>query len=178
MMDPVAYLEGQRILGTAFSDETFAAWWSGIRQQRDLMTLVERCLDHAAARVEARHCGCVFDATLGDYPAACRLVLARSHLLLAELDVSGTLLDRHAGEYNDTVCMDIEASFTDWLRERAGAGLITVTGWCGALHHAVLILLYDHFAAALVETKELAILQRINRLIADPIASGSFVLAR
>lgn len=169
MIDPVAYLEGKRILHTAFNDDAFVAWWADIQQQPNLVTLVERCLDHAAARVEARHCGCVFDAPLASYPAACRLVLARSHLLLAELGFTISGLNRYAGEYNDTSCLDIEASFTDWLHERAGAGLTSVTGWCAALHHAVLVLLYDHFAATLVGTKELAILQRINRLMADPI---------
>lgn len=168
MMDLVACLDGKKILRTSFSDEAFVDWWERIRQQRALMTLMERCLDHAAARVEARHCGCVLDGSLASYPDACRLLLARSHLLLEELDLSVAYLDKHAGEYNDTADQDIEASFTDWLGERASAGLSAVTGWCAALHHAVLVLLYDRFAAALVETKELAILQRIDRLMAQP----------
>lgn len=175
MMDLVDCLEGKKILRTSFNDEVFVDWWTQIRQHRALMTLVERCLDHAAARVEARHCGCVLDGPLASYPDACRLVLARSHLLLAELDLSVAFLDKHASEYNDTADQDIEASFTDWLGERAGAGLSTVTGWCAALHHAVLVLLYDRFAAAVVETKELAILQRIDLLMAHPTPTSTAV---
>ncbi len=157
-------LEGAVIVRASFKKSAFVEWLEQIKQQLDLMALVGQCQLHAVGRVPGHTCGCGIRTPLAEYPADCCLALVRSHLLLEELDLTTSWLDMHAREYARAGEKGIERSFTEWLRERMAADLATMTGWCGAVHHAVLTLSCDEFDAGRVTAMDLALLRQIERL--------------
>ena len=156
-------LEGKTFERVTVTAAAFADWLQLIKQQLDLMALVGQCRLHAVGYVAGHTCGCGVHTPLSAYPRACCLGLVRSHLLLAELALSAAWLDGQAGAYLLARSSDLERSFTEWSRERVAAGLITLTGWCGALHHAVLALACEELDAARVTALDLTLLGRIER---------------
>ena len=163
-MQLIDLLEGVTFIRASFSGIVFERWLGNIRQQPALMALTDACLRHAAAELAAPDCGCRASTPLARYPTTCCVALVRSHILLAELDLGVPYLNTQAARYRREAATDIEEAFTDWRRERAAAGLDTLTGWCAALHQAVLTLPCHDFPVSRILDKDLAILKRINEL--------------
>lgn len=163
MQDYLDRLEGMTFERVTFTAAAFADWLQRIKQQLDLMSLVGQCQLHAMGYVAGHTCSCGVHTPLSGYPRACCLGLVRSHLLLAELALSAAWLDGQARGYLEAGSSDLERSFTEWSRERVAVGLITLTGWCGALHHAVLALACEEVDAGRVTALDLALLGRLER---------------
>lgn len=164
MGDPQDRLEGVTFVRASFSAVAFADWLRVMKRQLDLMTLLARCQLHAVGYVAGHTCGCGVYTPLSAYPRACCLGLVRSHLLMAELSLSGAWLDGLARDYLQAGSSDLEHSFTEYCEERVAAGLITLTGWCGALHHGVLALACDELGAGRVTALDLRLLGQVEKL--------------
>ncbi len=163
-MQLIDLLEGVTFIRVSFNGAVFERWLGNIKQQPALMALTDACLRNAAAELAAPDCGCRGSTPLARYPTTCCVALVRSHILLAELDLGVPYLEARADHYRRTGDTDIEQAFAEWRHERANAGLDTLTGWCAALHQAVLTLPCHDFHASRVLDKDLAILKRINEL--------------